>query len=94
MDTFEWTKIGGALCGALLFFLLLNWGTEIIYHNSDDYYGEEKLAYYLDIEVSDDETEESDEEVVDFATLLASADIERVRKCLVNVSLATSLTME
>ena len=80
MDTFEWTKIGGALCGALLLFLLLNWGTEIIYHSSDDYYGEEKLAYYLDIEVSDDETEESDEEVVDFATLLASADIEKGKK--------------
>ena len=55
MDTFEWTKIGGALCGALLFFLLLNWGTEIIYHSDDGHYGEEKLAYYLEIEVSDDE---------------------------------------
>ena len=55
MDTFEWTKIGGALCGALLLFLLLNWGTEIIYHSHDDYYGEEKLAYYLEVEVSDDE---------------------------------------
>ena len=53
MDTFEWTKIGGALCGALLIFLLLNWGTEIIYHSHDDYYGEEKLAYYLEVEVSD-----------------------------------------
>ena len=57
MDTFEWTKIGGALCGALLIFLLLNWGTEIIYHSHDDYYGEEKLAYYLEVEVSDDEKE-------------------------------------
>ncbi len=80
MDTFEWTKIGGALCGALLFFLLLNWGTEIIYHNSEDYYGEEKLAYYLEIESDDDETEVSSEEVVDFATLLASADIEKGKK--------------
>ena len=33
MDTLESTKIGGALCGALLFFLLLNWGTEVIYHS-------------------------------------------------------------
>ena len=80
MDTFEWTKIGGALCGALLIFLLLNWGTEIIYHSHDDYYGEEKLAYYLEVEVSDDEKEESNEEVVDFATLLASADIEKGKK--------------
>ena len=80
MDTFEWTKIGGALCGALLFFLLLNWGTEIIYHSHDDYYGEEKLAYYLEVEVSNDEKEESSEEVVDFATLLASADVEKGKK--------------
>ena len=80
MDTFEWTKIGGAICGALLIFLLLNWGTELIYHSHDDYYGEEKLAYYLEVEVSDDEKEESSEEVVDFASLLASADIEKGKK--------------
>ena len=80
MDTFEWTKIGGALCGALLFFLMLNWSTEIIYHSEDDHYGEEKLAYYLEIEVSDDEKEGRSEEVIDFATLLASADIEKGKK--------------
>ena len=80
MDTFEWTKIGGALCGALLFFLMLNWSIEIIYHSEDDLYGEEKLAYYLEIEVSDDEKEEGTEEVIDFATLLANADIEKGKK--------------
>ena len=80
MDTFEWTKIGGALCGALLFFLMLNWSTEIIYPSEDDHYGEEKLAYYLEIEVSDDEKEGGTEEVIDFATLLASADIEKGKK--------------
>ena len=80
MDTFEWTKIGGALCGALLFFLMLNWSTEINYHSGEDHYGEEKLAYYLEIEVSDDEKEEGTEEVIDFATLLASADIEKGKK--------------
>ena len=80
MDTFEWTKIGGALCGALLFFLMLNWSTEIIYHSEDDNYGEEKLAYYLEIEVSDDEKEGGTEEVIDFETLLASADIEKGKK--------------
>ena len=80
MDTFEWTKIGGAVCGALLFFLLLNWGTEIIFHNDDGSYGKQKLAYYLEIEDSDDEKEESAEKVVDFAALLASADIEKGKK--------------
>ena len=54
--------MGGAFCGALLIFLLLNWGTEIIYHSHGDQYGEEKLAYYLEIEVSDDEEEETEEE--------------------------------
>ena len=77
MDTFEWTKIGGAVCGALLFFLLLNWGTEIIYHDHDNNYGKQKLAYYLEIEDSGDEKEDSAEKVVDFAELLASADIEK-----------------
>ena len=80
MDTFEWTKIGGAFCGALLFFLLLNWGTEIVYHSGQDGYGEDKLAYYLDIEVSTEEKEESSEEIVDFSVLLASADIEKGKK--------------
>ena len=79
MDTFELTKIGGAFCGALLFFLLLNWGTEIIYHSDDDYYGEQKLAYYIEIENIADE-EETTENAVDFATLLASADIEKGKK--------------
>ena len=76
MDTFEWTKIGGALCGALLVFLLLNWGTEIIFHND----GKQKLAYYLEVEDSGDEKEEGAEKAVDFATLLASADIEKGKK--------------
>ena len=86
MDTFEWTKIGGAVCGALLLFLLLNWGTEIIYHSNDDYYGEQKLAYYLEIEGSSDEEKENTEKVVDFATLLASADIEKGKNCLLYTS--------
>ena len=80
MDTFEWTKIGGALCGALLFFLMLIWSTEIIYHSEDDHYWEEILAFYLEIDVSGDEKEEGTEEVIDFATLLASADIEKGKK--------------
>jgi cytochrome c len=59
---------------------MLSWSTEIIYHSEDDHYGEEKLAYYLEIEVSDDEKEEGTEEVIDFATLLANADIEKGKK--------------
>ena len=80
MDTFEWTKIGGALCGAFLIFLLLNWGTEIIYHSHDSSYGEQKLAYYLEIESDSDNEEELSEKIVDFSALLASADIEKGKK--------------
>lgn len=32
MDNMEFTKITGALCGALLFFLMINWGAETLYH--------------------------------------------------------------
>ena len=36
MDTMEWTKIFGGLCGSLLIFLLIQWGAESIYHVSDN----------------------------------------------------------
>ena len=80
MDTFEWTKIMGAFCGALLFFLLLNWGTEIIYHESHDHHGEEKLAYYLDVETENNEEMESEVEEVDFLALLENADMDKGKK--------------
>ena len=32
MDNMEFTKITGAVCGALLFFLMINWGAETLYH--------------------------------------------------------------
>ena len=80
MDTFEWTKIVGAFCGALLFFLLLNWGTEIIYHEGGEHHGEEKLAYYLEVEVEDKEEIEGPVEEVDFLALLENADAEKGKK--------------
>jgi cytochrome c len=80
MDTFEWTKIVGALCGSFLFFLLLNWGTEIIYHESTDHHGEDKLAYYLEVEVETEKKLEGEVEEVDFLALLDNADIEKGKK--------------
>ena len=32
MDNMEFTKITGALCGALLVYLMINWGAETLYH--------------------------------------------------------------
>ncbi len=80
MDTFEWTKIMGAFCGALLFFLLLNWGTEIIYHQDHDHHGEQKLAYYLDVETENEEEIDSEVEEVDFLALLENGDIDKGKK--------------
>ena len=51
MDTFEWTRLVDPLRSSSLFNVKRS--TEIIYHSEDDYYGEEKSAYYLEIEVSD-----------------------------------------
>ena len=80
MDTFEWTKIMGAFCGALLFFLLLNWVTEIIYHESHDHHGEQKLAYYLEVEAENIEEMKSEVEEVDILALLENADIDKGKK--------------
>jgi len=32
MDNMEFTKITGAVCGALLIFLMINWVSEVLYH--------------------------------------------------------------
>ncbi len=32
MDNMEFTKITGAVCGALLIFLMINWASEVLYH--------------------------------------------------------------
>lgn len=74
----ELTKIFGALCAALLVYLMVNWGAEVIYHVGDDGHGEEHASGYV-IEV---EEETSGEEVVEvaFADLLAAADADKGKK--------------
>jgi cytochrome c len=71
-DTMTLTKIIGAGCGALLIFLLGNWAGEAIYHVGGGH-GDEDVAAYV-IEVEEEESAGEAEEVVDFATVLASAD--------------------
>lgn len=71
MDTMEINKIVGAVCGALLVYLGVNFFAEQIFHGGG-HGGEHEYAYALEIEEEGGEAEE--EEEVDFATLLASAD--------------------
>ncbi|MEO0342044.1 MAG: c-type cytochrome [Pseudomonadota bacterium] len=67
MDTMFWTRVMGGLCGSLLFFLMVNWGAEELYHvgghdyahddaHSDDDHGEDKktaLAWIVVEEIND-----------------------------------------
>ncbi len=78
LDTMTFTKAAGALCGALLVFLLGKWAAEELYHVG----GHGEASYVIEVEGGE---EVAEVEEVDFATVLASADPEagaRVfRKC-------------
>jgi cytochrome c len=68
MNTFEMTKILGAVCGSLLVFLLLQFGTEIIYDTHS-----ETAAYMVEVPEGAGEAEEG-AETVDVAALMTAAD--------------------
>jgi len=69
MDTMFWTKITGGLCGALLIFLLVNWGAEELYHvggkghgdhgeehgddHGDDHSEEKSALAWIEVEKTD-----------------------------------------
>lgn len=72
-DTMTFTKIVGALCGALLIFLMGKWAAESLYHVGGGHGGEEHAGGYV-IQVADGGGEPVEEEPVDFETLMASAD--------------------
>ena len=72
-DTMTVTKVVGALCGTLLFFLLGNWVGELIYHGADGGH-EVEQAYVIDTGEGGGEAEASDEPEVPFEEVLASAD--------------------
>ena len=72
-DTMNLTKAGGALCGALLIYLLGNWAAESIYHSGGGCaHGSTGQAYLIDTGVEDDHG--AADEGPDFASLLAVAD--------------------
>ncbi|WP_407494496.1 c-type cytochrome [Pseudooceanicola sp. MF1-13] len=75
-DTMTLTKAGGAICGTLLVFLLGNWAAELLYTTETGGHGDEEIAQAYVIETGEEDTGAAEEEGPDFATLLASADVE------------------
>ena len=71
-DTMTLTKAGGALCGALLAYLLGGWASELIYHGGGGH-GDDHAAAYVIAPEEDTGVEEVVEEV-DFEVLFAAAD--------------------
>ena len=80
LDTMTATKTVGALCGALLVFLLSKWVAESIYHVGSDSHGEAHAAAVIFPDVADDHAAAQVEEEVDILTLIASADIAKGAK--------------
>ncbi|WP_375175791.1 c-type cytochrome [Pseudooceanicola sp.] len=74
-DTMTITKAGGALCGALLIFLLGNWVAETLYATGGGHGEDHAQAYVIDTGESED-AGAAEEEGPDFATLLASANVD------------------
>ncbi len=75
MDTMTLTKTVGALCAALLVFLLLGWASEGLYHGGHGAHGEQ--AYVIDTgeEEAAEGTETAEAEAaVPFAEVFAAAD--------------------
>ncbi len=74
-DTMTMTKTVGAVCGALLVFLLTGFFGEKIYKTAGgEGYGEEAEQAYVIETGAEDAPAEAAAEEVDFATVLASAD--------------------
>lgn len=79
MNTMEITKIVAGLCGALLIFLLIKWGVEIVYHTGGGHGGEDHAAYVIETEEEED-SEIAIDEGPSFVELVASADIAKGAK--------------
>ncbi|MBE9477221.1 MAG: cytochrome c family protein [Proteobacteria bacterium] len=78
MDTMKLTKIVGGVCGALLVYLLINWGADMMY-SMDSGHGEDHVSGYV-IEVETAEVAPEVSEAPSFDDLLASADVEKGKK--------------
>lgn len=79
-DTMTLTKATGALCGALLIFLVGKWVAESIYSMEAAHHGDDHHAQAYVIDTGADEGGEAEEEVIDLATLIGSADLAKGEK--------------
>ncbi len=77
-DTMTLTKITGAVCGALLIFLMGSWAAEALYATGGGHGDHAEQAYV--IETGDDGPDVTVDDGPDFAELLASADVEKGAK--------------
>lgn len=74
------TKIVGGVCGALLIYLMINWGAEAMYHTGGGHgEGEHAKAGYV-IEVEDSGHTETVAEGPSMEELMASADVAKGAK--------------
>jgi len=73
-DTMTLTKAGGAVCGALLVYLLAGWAGEAIYTEPHVYGKEHAQAYFIDTGAEEAPAADTATAEVDFATIFASAD--------------------
>jgi len=78
-DTMTLTKIVGALCGALLVFLLGKLGAEAIYFSPEGAHGEHEAAYSVEVAATGGEAEPADLGPP-FADLYAAADVTKGEK--------------
>ena len=80
-DTMTVTKAGGALCGALLIFLLGKWAAESLYHTGAEAHDGEEVAqaYTIDTGAAGGEAAATDAGP-DFATVFAAADAAKGEK--------------
>lgn len=73
-DTMTMTKTLGALCGALLIFLLGKWAAEVMYHTGGGHGDHAAQAYVIEVEGGDDAGAEEEEAAPTLEELLAAAD--------------------
>ncbi len=81
-DTMTLTKVAAGLCGAFLVFLLGNWAAETMYHvgaegHGDGHGGEAAQAFTIEVASVEtaDTGDATDVPEVDFAALVAAADV-------------------
>lgn len=76
-DTMTVTKAGGAVCGALLVFLLGKWAAESLYNTEPAVHGGEEVAQAYSVDTGDAGAATGGDAAAagpDFATVFASAD--------------------